>query len=390
MENKALSEYLNLITKAINDTSLVKLIVSKPRSKSQEIKKITAKLINIKSGIHLSYMTHTATQTSTQNLTIEEAFEHLQQWLTQQFLNSELTTTHFRYQYISNKKNHAKVIKHELETPKEVSLQHNREKSRLIDPARPYFHSLGITRSRGIVRKEMYGKFRQINRFIEIIDGLKISGEKSQKFKVYDMGSGKGYLSFALFDYLTDKLGFLVDFTGVELRKDLVDKCNKIAEEADYGTLHFEEGFIGSAPTDTMDMLIALHACDTATDDAILQGIKANAGYIILSPCCHKQIRPQIDPQGAVGLITDHGIQKERIAELATDTIRGLVLEYFGYKVKIMEYVSSEHTAKNIMIAAVKESDQMNQHKRDAINALKAELGIKEHYLEKIFKAQIS
>ena len=187
---------------------------------------------------------------------------------------------------------------------------------------------------------------------------------------VVDMGSGKGYLTFALYDYLTNVLNVKTKITGVEFRKDMVTFCNSNSKKSNFRNLY-------------------LHACDTATDDAIAKGIKANAYLIVVAPCCHKQIRKQITlnkKQNDVSFITQHGIFLERQAEMVTDAIRALVLEYFGYKTKVFDFITDAHTPKNIMIVGEKISNHKNEDALLKIKNAKEFFGIKEHYLEKLFE----
>ena len=201
------------------------------------------------------------------------------------------------------------------------------------------------------------------------------------------MGSGKGYLTFALYDYLQTK-NKEIKVTGIELREDLVLKCNTIAEQSLYTGLHFTKGSIQQTDLPFVDMLIALHACDTATDDAIAKGIKANATFIICAPCCHKQIRRQMAPTNALQYITKHGILMERQAEMVTDTIRALMLEAHGYKTKVFDFIEEEDTPKNVLIVGTKSnfSQKIFDENILKIKELKTLFGIKEHYLETIIE----
>jgi hypothetical protein len=198
------------------------------------------------------------------------------------------------------------------------------------------------------------------------------------------MGSGKGYLTFALYDYLQNVIKQKATVYGIEMRDDLVNKCNSIAEHVGFDGLHFKKGTIQDAEIPAPDMLIALHACDTATDDAIYKGIKANAKLIICAPCCHKQIRKQISPDNELKSITRHGILLERQAEMVTDAIRALLLEANGYKTRVFDFIATEHTPKNVMIVAIK-ADQPITNKPeylDKVDGLKKLFNIKTHYLE--------
>ena len=167
---------------------------------------------------------------------------------------------------------------------------------------------------------------------------------------IVDMGSGKGYLTFALYDYLKNSLKLNIKMIGVELRPELVNLCTEIRESCGFNGLEFVSKNINNFKSDEVDILIALHACDTATDSAIFKGIKSNANLIVCAPCCHKQVRRDMKSRSKFNLITKHGIFKERLAEMLTDTLRTLIMEKEGYKTKAFEFISNEHTRKNIML----------------------------------------
>ena len=237
-------------------------------------------------------------------------------------------------------------------TFKELPIRsHDKSKKRFFD-GKDYLTLLGVLDQNGRIKKDKGDKFKQIHKFIEIIDSLfrqqpKLAQKNS--LKVVDMGSGKGYLTFALFDYLTNYRKINPSVNGIEIRDDLIQKCNDTALAVKFDQLKFEKGFIGDYQLESTDILIALHACDTATDDAIYKGIQANAALIICAPCCHKQIRKQIKQSEHLQPVLDFGIFKERQAEMITDTIRALIMEANGYKTKIFEFISTEHTGKNII-----------------------------------------
>jgi hypothetical protein len=201
------------------------------------------------------------------------------------------------------------------------------------------------------------------------------------------MGSGKGYLTFALYDYLSSVMGLQPEITGIELRQNLVDFCNKNARLAGFSGLHFVATDINDFQPERLDMLIALHACDTATDLALAKGILAKVDTIVVAPCCHKQIRKAMDTQNELAPVLRYGILEERQAEILTDGIRALLLEANGYKTQVFEFISTEHTAKNVMITAVGTNDdprlkQQGLNALEKVAALKAGFGIEEHYLE--------
>lgn len=267
-------------------------------------------------------------------------------------------------------------------------LSHDRIKQRLINPeGKKYLTSLGITNQQFRVIPAMNSKFRQINKFIEIISSVLPKTPPEKEFNVTDMGSGKGYLTFALYDYLVNTLKYPAKITGIEMREDLVKKCNQISGASSFNGLDFKKSTIGEYNLPATDMLIALHACDTATDDAIFKGIKSRAKYIIVAPCCHKQVRKSMNPGPELQPILKHGIYLERQAELLTDGIRGLIMEKYGYKIKSLEFISTEHTPKNVMIIAVKSHQNVNKDKISyRISELKRMFGIDYHHLETLME----
>ena len=270
-----------------------------------------------------------------------------------------------------------------------VTLDHDNNKQRKVQLENNiYLKELGVVSKNNQLAQNMQRKFKQINKYIETIDSIIKESDlaKAQQINIVDMGSGKGYLTFALYDYLTNVLNKKAFITGVEIRTELVTLCNEIAQKCGFKNLHFHKGDIGSFKTDKIDILIALHACDTATDDAIFQGIRSNSSIIITAPCCHKQIRKAMNVHGDLKLITKHGIFEERQAEIVTDTLRGLVLEAKGYKTRIFEFIADAHTHKNVMIVGVKRTQILSNIEFDNnIVRLKQLFGIEHFHLEKLF-----
>jgi len=268
---------------------------------------------------------------------------------------------------------------------------HDKNKNHLIQKT-DYLKLLGVLNTQGNIKKDKGDKFKQINKFVEIIDSLLKDVNtllEKKSIRVVDMGSGKGYLTFALYDYLVNTLKLKSEITGVEVRPDLIAQCNAFAKEVGFENLNFEEGFINTYDLEKTDILIALHACDTATDDAIAKGIAAGAQLIVCAPCCHKQIRREIKTSTQLQSVLTHGILKERQAEIITDTIRALLLEQQGYKTKVFEFISTEHTGKNLMIVGERHDRKVDQDfYRKEIEKLKSLFGIEEHYLESMLSEE--
>jgi SAM-dependent methyltransferase len=254
--------------------------------------------------------------------------------------------------------------------PPAVSTGHDRPKSHLIPVTASWLRALGVTNDRGQPREGMADKFRQIQKFAELLAHLldeafpdpAATGSTLEPLRVVDMGSGKGYLTFAL----AEVLGARATILGIEARPELVDVCNRVARDTALAPgLGFTAGTIADTPLDACDVLIALHACDTATDDALARGIAAGAKLLVVAPCCQKELRRQLTAPPVLADALRHGIFQERHAEFVTDALRAQLLEWAGYRSKVFEFISTEHTAKNLMIAAIKDSSLI--HRADTV-----------------------
>ena len=294
-------------------------------------------------------------------------------------------TTKETIQLFTNKKNNSK-IKISEPTFTEVNFNHDKvKKQRIYLKDNLYLQELGITTKDFKIKKDMHHKYRQINKYLEIIESLLGSLKNKKDIKIADMGSGKGYLTFALYDLLKNSLNLQAQISGIEFREDLVNKSNALTNKIGFSGLKFKQGTIEQTKIGEIDILIALHACDTATDEAIFKGIKSNASLIVVAPCCQKQIRKQFNVNNEMTSIVKHGILKERQAVIITDGLRALILEAYGYKTKVFEFISDEHTPKNIMIAGTKHNNKVNKDEiLEKVKAIKTLFGIEYHYLEKL------
>ena len=265
---------------------------------------------------------------------------------------------------------------------------HDRKKTSLVDPSAFYLKALGITSDDGTVRAKQRDKWRQINQYVDVLrDLFDNSPLKERKdVKIVDMGSGKGYLTFAAYDYFANARGLNVEMTGVELRNELVDVGNQIAVAGGFDGLRFVTGTIEDFDVAAVDILVALHACDTATDDALFKGIMARAAIIVAAPCCHKEIRRQIQPPDILKDILKHGTMLEREAETVTDGLRAMLLERSGYATKVFEFVPTEHTPKNNMIVGTRNPARSPKDAalQARIDAVKSFYGIEKQHLENL------
>jgi hypothetical protein len=382
-----LDEFLEQVSSTALSKTLIKISIGHVREKASYLKNVFAKPVVIKDTLMLSFVYRYTDKDVTKNFTVEESKTTITKLLQAFFYNSELYTATQTIYFTQDNMGKEKIVTKLLDTQKEVAPSfHDKQKKRIIQSDAFYLKELGITSIDGLVKAAMQHKYKQINRYVEIIDGILKDTKIAHGFSVVDMGSGKGYLTFALYDFFVQK-NIAAQISGIELRDDLVTKCNDIAKQASYTGLHFKKGSIKETLLHGVDMLIALHACDTATDDAIAKGIKAKATYIICAPCCHKQIRKQMAPTNALKLITKHGILLERQAEMVTDTIRALILEAHGYKTKVFDFIEEEDTPKNVLIVGTKaiSSDIIFKENMEKVRDLKEMFGIKTHYLETLF-----
>lgn len=381
-----LESFLQTIIAVAENTTLLKITISNKKDKSSVLKNVFIKPVLIKEKYLLSFVYRNLTNDITKNFDLQESVNQIKNLLKESFFNADVYTTAGTVYYTVTKEGKEKIVTKTSKSKITVTfLTHDKQKKRLILTNSFYLKELGLTNAEGNLKKEMQHKFKQINRYVEIIEGILKDTKIENNFSIVDMGSGKGYLTFALYDYLQTK-NKETKITGIELREDLVLMCNKIAEKSFYKGLNFTKGSIQQTDLPTIDMLIALHACDTATDDAIAKGIKANATFIICAPCCHKQIRKQMAPTNALQYITKYGILMERQAEMVTDTIRALILEAHGYKTKVFDFIEEEDTPKNVLIVGTKSNFSQKIFDKNIlkIKELKILFGIKEHYLETV------
>lgn len=380
---EALTDFLAIFRRCLEAGSFVKLTLSKPASKGNDLVNIFARPVEIRDAPMVSFTLRFRSRDEIKNLSFVEASEIVEKWLGRDFLNGDLFTLQKNYTIRFNRKREPRLFSGPAVHAQAPAKQHDREKRRFISPAgNLYLKTLGITGADETVKKEGQKKFRQINKYIEIIDGLIRRKHLSSHPQIVDMGAGKGYLTFALYDHLSNNLGLNPQIWGVDLRQDLVDAGNQLAEQCGFAGLRFVAGDIGMFEIEKADMLIALHACDTATDLAIAKGIKTGAEIIVVAPCCHKQIRRQMNCRTALGVVLEHGILAERQAELITDGIRALILEEKGYTSNVFEFIETEHTPKNLIIAGIKGSPRPEAGRE--IEAIKQQFGIDYHYLERL------
>ena len=347
-------EFLDLFQEVTSQGKFVKLTLSKVFKAQEDLKNIYIVPVEIKAEQKLSFTYRFKTQDQVKNYALEEAMLLLSDLLGASFLQALLVSTTSECQLLISKKGKFKLLNKMNNTASKAN-SHNKEKNYLISSNNNiYLQKLGVCDASGRVKDKQQDKYRQINRYVELMSSWFAKIDTSKKLQIVDMGSGKGYLTFALYDYLHNQLKLDVAITGVELRGNLVDLCNSIKTECGFENLQFISKDINDFTSDEIDVIIALHACDTATDLAIYKGVKANAELIVCAPCCHKQVRKDMGTSETFKAITKHGIFEERQAEMLTDAIRSLLMEREGYTTKAFEFISNEHTRKNVMLVGRK------------------------------------
>ena len=413
-----MEKFLNKIKQSFEEGSFVKLTLSKlsavGRQQSADLRNVYVKPIILRNEKMYSFTYRYERRDETKNYDAEQSLEIITNLITEIFLNASLFTLMEDVTLLISKKGKATVMTKAVKEQREQNVEHDKVKNRMINPENPWWFKLGLTTREGKVTADMQHKFKQICKYVEIVDGVMKNVKFDGKIRIADMGAGKGYLTFALYEYLTQKCKYDIQMEGVEIRPDLVMKINEIIKESNMKDFRFVESSIESYGcqqavsyqpsaisqqtlcnfsdsqilrfSDSIDVLIALHACNTATDDAIIKGIESGAKLIICAPCCHKQIRQEMEKSKVVDAITRYGIFMERQAVMITDTIRALILEYFGYKTQVMEFIEMEHTPKNVLLVGRKVSEPNSEEKEKILNeikSLKERYGIERHYLEK-------
>nr|WP_314575014.1 SAM-dependent methyltransferase [uncultured Pseudomonas sp.] len=385
------AEFLSLLDTCLTQNSLIKLVLAKYVGSEADLQRIIIKPATIKDQPCLSFVYRYKTRDITKNHPLAEAQTLIASLLPDSFKNAHLLSLTDEVQLEFSKKGKSTLFRNKSQQQREApSAEHDREKKRYLELSRPFLTDLGVTNKQHELIPAMSRKWKQINKFIEVFShALATSPIKlDQPVTVADFGSGKGYLTFAIHDYLRNTLQAQGNVTGVELREDMVTLCNNAAARLEHPGLVFKCGDVRSVAPSELDVMIALHACDIATDYAIHTGIRSGASIIMCSPCCHKQIRLQIQSPTLLKPMLQYGLHMGQQAEMVTDALRALLLEACGYETKVFEFISLEHTNKNKMILAVKRASPTDSTELLAkIQELKTFYNINEQCLETLLQA---
>lgn len=412
---QAQDDFLQNINQAWQQQTFERLIISQILTDAEqntlaEVQKMILRPVILKNQLQLSVLYRYATKDITKNYTWDEAERLLMDWI-QQAEQFNLWT-HDQEIQLKFKKKQWKLTQSKIKASAEQKIQqknpvaqtHDRSKKRWIEQDRKFLQLLGITDQQHQIIPSMARKWKQINKFVEIFAGAvaqadfnqyRSSDEHSDSYSdqsalhVVDFGSGKGYLTSAIYDYLQSQ-EFQPEVTGVELRAELVSFCQTLARQSGFEQLKFFQGDVRTYQPAKTDVMIALHACDIATDFAIHTGIRLGAKVVMCSPCCHKELRPQLSSPSTLQPMLQYGLHAGQQAEMLTDTLRALFLQAYGYETKVLEFISLEHTSKNKMILAIKrdQHQQVDTQILKQIADLKNFYGIKHQTLESLLNDQ--
>lgn len=354
------------------DEGLIRIILSNPVLKEGagpgKVLKVRVRPVMLKGGMVFQAEELTEKQAFHRNLTKEEGVPYLLGLLEGGFKQAEAESVKGQARVMVGKKGTVtvKVKKNQqkiVAAPNVAS--HNRQKRYILEEGKPvaFLEDLGVMTAEGKVIRSRYDKFRQINRFLEFIEDILPRLDKSRENVIIDFGCGKSYLTFAMYYYLHELRGYEVRIIGLDLKQDVIDRCNRLSEAYGFDKLKFYHGDIASYDgVDHVDMVVTLHACDTATDYALEKAVKWDASVILSVPCCQHELNKQMDNK-LLRPVFQYGLIKERMTALYTDALRAEILENRGYRTQILEFIDMEHTPKNILIRAVKQGGPKDNRK---------------------------
>lgn len=346
-----------LLNELTGNRSLIQGTFSQVRkSDPQGCSKVTVKPVELKGELYYQFSSFCGNKVLHDNLPPKEAAGRMNELLASTFRQALLQAAEADYQVLISKKGKAGILTKPPTKKPSAQLTHNRKKNYVLEEGAPipFLVELGIMNGEGKVLAKKYDKFRQINRFVEMIADVVPYLAKDRTLNIVDFGCGKSYLTFALYYYLKEVQGLDIRVIGLDLKEDVIRHCSGLAEKFGYGGLQFLVGDIAQySGLDRVDMVVTLHACDTATDAALEKAVRWQADVILSVPCCQHELFRQVENE-VLGPLLQHGILKERFAALATDAIRAKLLDLMGYKTQLLEFIDMEHTPKNILIRAVK------------------------------------
>lgn len=360
-----------LLEKNLNENTL-RAVVSNRRSKQVSQKLVFRPFIE-KNRLMFQREEYANNQVFHENMDKETTVEQICTFLEKDYKQLDLLCEQSSFSALVSKKGKSTIKENKNQIAKKIDLSHNRKKRYILDTDEviPFLVDLGVQTKEGKIVDKKYKKYKQINRFLEFVKDVLPELPKDRPVKIIDFGCGKSYLTFAVYYYLHIMNGRDVEMIGLDLKKDVIAHCNRMAEKYEYASLHFLEGDISTYDgADSADMVITLHACDVATDFALDKAVHWNAKVILSVPCCQHELNAQIENDMLEPLLK-YGILKERFAALLTDALRANLLEQNGYEVQILEFIDMEHTPKNLLIRAVKRGEKPDKKQEKLENSYK-------------------
>ena len=353
--------------KPVLEEGLARAVLSKPR-RASPYSRVTVRPVVIADELRYQFEYRQGRKATHANLLPLEAETELAELIRRDFRQALLQTRTHDYQVL-----HGEKVLRRAPTAAPTELAHDRRKQRLLAECVPvpFLVELGVMTPAGKVRARRYDKFRQVNRFLELVDDV----IPNRALRIVDFGSGKSYLTFALYHLLAVERGLDVDIVGLDLKEDVIERCRTLAERLGYERLRFEVGDISLFEGDPADVVVSLHACDTATDAALARAVRWGAEVILAVPCCQHELYDQLTEKALEPILT-HGVLRERFAALATDAARAQLLQAVGYEAQVIEFVDLEHTAKNLLIRAIRRPRRDTEQTMRNYRAFKERLGI--------------
>lgn len=369
------------LLKRVLTSLLVDMVISGARGGGDFIK-IKVRPVMIRDSLYFQVSRYTDKQVFHENMTAEDALETLSGWILHDFRQAQIRMQDEMVTVLVSKKGKATVKSKKAACIETQNLEHNRKKQYIIEEgtAVPFMIDLGVMTENGKIIRTRYDKYRQINRFLEFIEDILPELPTDRTVHIIDFGCGKSYLTFAMYYYLKVLKHYDIRITGLDLKQKVIEDCQVLADRYGYDGLQFLCGDIADYNgTDEVDMVVTLHACDTATDFALAKAVGWNAKVILSVPCCQHELNGQMQREGAgydkLAPILDYGLLKERFAALLTDGLRAKYLEQSGYETQVLEFIDMEHTPKNILLRAVK-TNQAKQGSESQVWECRKFLGI--------------
>lgn len=369
----------NTVAELVNE-NMIQAILSNARNPEQA-SKVKLRPVRLKDELLIQETLYVGNKVLHSNLTVEEAVERISRFLEQDFKQGLIQTESAECTILISKKGKATIKTRQKQAAVKADLSHNRQKKYILDEGDkiPFLIDLGIMNLEGKVVKAKYDKFRQINKYLEFIRDIIPKLPTGRTIRIIDFGCGKSYLTFAMYYYLHDMQELPIEVIGLDLKADVIEHCNELAKRYGFEHLRFEMGDIAQfTGADSVDMVVTLHACDTATDYAIEKAVKWGASVILTVPCCQHEVNAQINSDFLKPMLK-YGLIKERMSALITDAIRANMLESLGYDTQVLEFIDMEHTPKNILIRATKRTGMRPKGSsvgQEALDQFTKELGV--------------